>query len=165
MKRVQTLAMAFIVMLAVIPAGLNAQKMGPRHMEKMDKLELTDTQKDQLESIAKEHRKEMIQLRADMKVHHMELQELIEDGASESEVKEKVNTAADLHQKVMQARTMHQLEVRNLLGEEKYEMWKHHRKGKFHKMGRGFDCPMHGGDMGGFHGRGDRSFHGKSDRW
>jgi len=125
-----------LIVLTLVPAGVIAQR-GMHHMQNMDQLELSAEQRDQLESYITEHRKQMIQLRADMKVAHMELEGLIEDGASESEVQDKVNQLNEVHGDLLNERAMHKLRVRNLLGADKYDMWQSRRGWNMHGMMHG----------------------------
>ncbi|MCF7804852.1 MAG: periplasmic heavy metal sensor [Candidatus Marinimicrobia bacterium] len=140
---------AFVMFL--LPAMVLGQ-FGPRHDMKMEALDLSAEQQEQLESLAVEHHKEMIAARADLKIARLELQELLVSGVSEKKVNSQVNAVAEAEKAILQNRIAHQLAVREALGEEAFGTWmRMHHRGQCGNCGPGKHRGMQGrsGKMGG----------------
>jgi len=90
---------------------------------KMEALDLTEEQQSQLAEAQKAHARAMIQLQADVKVARLDLQQLIKEGAAQSEIDQQVETVASAQEALLKAVTNHQVKVREILGEEKFNQW------------------------------------------
>ena len=137
-----------ILLLVFVPLTVMGQ-FGPKHEMKMNALELTDAQQSQLEEYAIGHKKRMIQAKADLQMAKLDLDNLMLSG-SEKEVEKAVDAVAEAHKALLQEKTSHQLQIRKLVGEEKFEQFMQMhgeghcmspgKKGKGHhpgKMGQG----------------------------
>jgi Spy/CpxP family protein refolding chaperone len=87
-------------------------------------LGLTNEQSEKIDQMALKHRKEMVKLQADLKIARMELQDLIEDNASDSDIRKKSNEIKLLGNKEHEARTEHMLDVRKVLTAEQQKKLK-----------------------------------------
>jgi len=110
-------------------AGPDHGQMGMRHDMIMSQLDLTEQQQQDMDEEHTQQMKTMIQLQADLKIAEIDLQDLIKDAAPENAVNRQVNQVADAQKAVLQAKSLHQLRVRGILGAEKFEemMSLHHR--------------------------------------
>ncbi|MBD3273792.1 MAG: periplasmic heavy metal sensor [Candidatus Marinimicrobia bacterium] len=103
------------------PGQGHGQMMGMKHDMIMSQLDLTEQQQQKMDEEHTQQMKKMIQLKADLQVAEIDLQNLIEEGAPESAVNRQVNQVADAQKAVLQAKSLHQLRVRGILGAEKFE--------------------------------------------
>jgi len=114
-------------------------QMWSQHEVKMQKLNLSAEQQTQIEQLATDHHKKMITLRAEAQVARINLNEAIRSGDSEKEVQKKVDAVSEAQKALLQERVTHQLQVRDIVGEENFELWKKMqgpRKRGFHRMER-----------------------------
>jgi len=110
---------------------------GPGMPEMIEKLNLSDQQQEQLQDMRLANQKEMIPLRADIKLLRLELQELISNDASRSEIDNKIDQISEARKAIQKKRVGHRLDMRQVLTPEQRKQWdkmKHHRgmKGEHH---------------------------------
>lgn len=105
--------------------GPNADGSGPgwgrfagSREEIPEELRLTDEQREQMRNLRTQHQKEMIPLRADLKVLRVELRELMATGANESALNSKIDQIGKLRTEIQKKRMAHHLAMRNVLTEE-----------------------------------------------
>ncbi len=95
--------------------------MGQNAGNRLEQLGLTEVQMSQLQELRNEHQKDMITLRADLKVNRIELKELIADGKTRKSIDAKQNSIAKVQSKMADLRIDHQIKVRKVVGEEIYK--------------------------------------------
>lgn len=101
----------------------------------MEKLNLTDDQKDKIEQLKLKHQEEMIDLRADMQKKRLAVKELRQKGNySRSDFLNLVNDLSASRSKIAAARANHRMDV--------YELLTDQQKQTFNRM------PMMGGRQG-----------------
>ena len=103
---------------------------------------LTDDEREKVADTKRDFEKKAILLRADIKVLHMELDELVVAGKSGKELNSKLDELNAAKDKLSKDKLNHQVEVRQIIGEEKYKKMKMHKK-MMMKQGE------HGKKMGG----------------
>lgn len=143
-----------IILALVIAAAVNFypqksdQPRGERFRGRMmEKLNLTDEQKDKVEQLRIEHQKAMIDLRADMQKKNLALKELTSKGNySRADYLNLVNDISSARNKIEAARANHRMDIYSLLDDQQKKI--------FDKMpmmgGKGFErmgmmgrhCPM-----------------------
>lgn len=139
MKRLLTSLVAVLFVGALIAAPLVAQApdnqaqdpqeepmFGPGHghgQRMMDDLNLTTEQKDKLHDAMVAHQKEMIPLRADLKVAKIELREMIRGTESKSAIDAKVDAIGKLRTQIEKKRIDNQLAMRSILTPEQLKKW------------------------------------------
>ena len=143
-----------IILVLVIAAAVNFypqksdQPRGERFRGRMmEKLNLTDEQKDKIQQLRIEHQKAMIDLRADMQKKKLALKELTAKGNySRNDYLNLVNDINSARNKIEAARANHRMDVYSTLDDQ--------QKKTFDKMpmmgGKGFErmgmmgrhCPM-----------------------
>ncbi len=115
-----------------------------------DELKLTDEQREKMRNLRLQHQKEMVPMRADLKVLRIELRELMGNDANQSALNNKIEQIGKMRTEIEKKRVAHMLAMRSVLTKEQQEAFK--------GMGlRG----GHGGWGDRFGGRGNRGF-GKS---
>ncbi len=82
---------------------------------------LNDEERDKVAEAKRDFEKSAIPLRADIKVLKMELGELITEGKSNKEITGKFDALNDAEEKLAKARLDHQIEIRKIVGEDKYK--------------------------------------------
>ena len=82
---------------------------------------LDDAQKSALGDARSAHDKDVIPLRADMKVARIEYHELIADGADRKKIDKKQSEISSLQTKLGKLRTDHLLKVRDIVGEDNFK--------------------------------------------
>ena len=104
-------------------------------------LGLTAEQTEKIDQLALKHRKDMVKLEADMKISRMEYQDLLENNASDSEIRKKSGEMKALMNKLHDAKTEHLLELRKVLTADQQKKLKAEHRGMRRQM---MDAP--GGD-------------------
>ncbi len=89
----------------------------------MDGLNLTTEQKEKLHDAKIAHQKEMIPLRADLKVAEIELREMIRSNESKSAIEAKVDAIGKLRTQIEKKRIDQQLMMRSILTAEQLKKW------------------------------------------
>lgn len=102
---------------------------------------LTDDEREKVADVKREFEKKAIPLRAEIKVLNMELDELIIAGKSTDA---KLSELNDAKAKLSKERVKHQVDVRKIVGEEKYKQM---HMSKRHMMHQKMDG-KHGGNKG-----------------
>jgi|SaaInl8_200m_RNA_FD_contig_21_691924_length_661_multi_14_in_0_out_0_1 Spy/CpxP family protein refolding chaperone len=147
------LALGFAAVHARGHRGKRHHFAGPR----FEALDLTQDQKDQLRSLRSEGQKQMIKLKADMQLAHLELKDLMQQRSPDQKkvdrVVDKMNAA---HAKMTSSRVKQQLAVHKVLTEEQLQKLNEkptgQRRGRGHfRGGRRGGGPGHGMGMGGEH--------------
>jgi Spy/CpxP family protein refolding chaperone len=109
--------------------------------ETVKELGLTSEQAEKIDQLSLKHRKEMVKLQAELKIVRMDLQNLIEDNASDADIRKKSNEVKLLNDKEHEARTEHMLEVRRVLSAEQQKKLKNlHRNMRRHMMRNNHNC-------------------------
>jgi Spy/CpxP family protein refolding chaperone len=98
-----------------------------------DQLELTKDQRKQLEDLTVNFRKEMIPLRAQMQVMHIELQQLIRSDAKRMEIDAKIDQIGKLRTDLQKKSVGLRLAMRGVLTPEQRDKWDTHPR----MMGKG----------------------------
>lgn len=145
------LLVAAIAIAAPNGKGYKQNNDGPRKAQR--ECLLTDDERDAVQDAKRDYEKVVIPMRADVKVLMMDIQDMVTAGKSAKEIAPKLDKLNALKADMASERLDHQIEVRKIVGEEKYEkmgMARKHmaqgRKGKagkhgghFKGQGRGFD--------------------------
>lgn len=130
MKRKMIFALIGIFAIAAITTFADARpgKRGNRgdrgdrgmmHGKMMSELNITDAQKEKLQTLRSTHQKEMIQLRAAAKIAQLELQDVLrQDKPKNADVKTKIAAANAASNKVTEARIMNRLEGKKVFTPE-----------------------------------------------
>ncbi|MEA3499898.1 MAG: periplasmic heavy metal sensor [Candidatus Marinimicrobia bacterium] len=125
MKKLITIALALMLVTSVFAQprmGQNQSRMDQdRPMMRQNMLDLSDAQMNQLQELKSEHQKDMIPLRADLKVKRIELKELIADGKSKKSIDAKQNSIIKVQSKIADLRIDHLIKVRETVGEENFK--------------------------------------------
>jgi Spy/CpxP family protein refolding chaperone len=108
--------------------------------EVVKSLGLTAEQAGKIDQMALKHRKEMVKLQADHKIAMMDYRELLEDNASDSEIRKKSGELKALMNKQHDARTDHMLEVRKVLTAEQQKKLKAEHRGMRRQMKADHGC-------------------------
>jgi Spy/CpxP family protein refolding chaperone len=88
------------------------------------KLGLSEDQVKTIEALSRKHCTAMIRLDADLKIAHLEMQELLGSGASDSDIKSKAKAVSSLRRKIEDAQLDHMLECRKQLTAEQQKKLK-----------------------------------------
>jgi Spy/CpxP family protein refolding chaperone len=110
--------------------------------EVVKNLGLTADQTGKIEQLALKHRKEMVKLQADIKIARMDLQDLMENAASDTDIRKKANELKLLSNKEDDARIEHLLEVRKVLTPDQQKKLKAERMGMRQQMDKDQGCPQ-----------------------
>ncbi len=117
---------------------------GNRHELMMEKLNLTDAQKDKIEDLRSAHQKKMLDLRQATERTQLDLSDLMRSGKPEkSKVLDMEKKLSDLRAQKSTERTSHLFDIASILDEKQQEIWWdfHSQKGKRNagwSQGRGF---------------------------
>ena len=87
-------------------------------------LGLTDDQANKIDDLTLKHRTAMIKMEADLKIAHLEMQDMAESDAGDSDIKNKSKAIGSLRQKIEDARLEHMLGIRKLLSAEQQKKLK-----------------------------------------
>lgn len=132
-----------VLALVLLPLGLQAQPWGQQsrsdHMWMADSLNLSATQKEQLQKEQQSFMKQMIQGQADLRVARLDLNNLLKNGATDKEVTQQVQKVIQAQGTLLEARTNHLLQVRKIVGQKMFSQWmEHYNRGRGrHPMARG----------------------------
>lgn len=139
------LIMAFLTPLAFSQPG---EGWNLKRLE--GKLNLTDSQKDQIEKLQLDHQKAMVDLKAKLDKAMIELREVMsKDDFTRSEYLAAHNKMAKLREEIQLAVANHRMDVRDLMDKDQRKILKEERKFEkkekyFNRKGRcgcGFDGP------------------------
>lgn len=83
--------------------------------------DLSVEEQDKLYRAKLDHEKEVIPLRAEIRVLNMEIEEMIRDGKSGKELEARVDKLNELRASLNKQRIAHRLDVRESIGEERYQ--------------------------------------------
>ena len=97
-------------------------------------LGLTAEQTEKIDQMALKHRKEMVKLQADHKIAMMDYRELLEDNASDSDIRKKSGELKALMNKQHDAKTEHMLELRKVLTPDQQKKLKAEHRGMRRQM-------------------------------
>lgn len=92
--------------------------------EMAKELGLSEDQVKKIDALALKHRTEMIKMTADLKIAHLEMQDLMGSSASDSDIKSKAKAVSALRQKIEDAQLTHMLDCRKLLTAEQQKKMK-----------------------------------------
>ncbi|MCK6615585.1 MAG: Spy/CpxP family protein refolding chaperone [Ignavibacteriaceae bacterium] len=122
---------SFALAFLVLQAPLDAQGRGPRDdrprpgYNMIEKLDLSDAQKDKIEQLRLDHQKQMIDLRAALDKERLAMKELMaNDNLNRSAYlaqEEKLNAARD---KMQKARANHQMDIYDQLNADQKKIWR-----------------------------------------
>lgn len=113
-----------------------------------EKLGLSEEQQAKIKELNFQTQKEIISLRAKIKIAELELRKLIDEkNPDEGAIKKKIEEIANLKSQVRWVEIKHQLQVKNILTEEQLQTLKklkrkrmmRHLRGRFHRFHRMFD--------------------------
>ncbi len=137
--------------------GRKGQGMGdgPR-FQFVEQMKLTEEQQKKMQEMRVAHQKEMIPLRAQVKVKRIELQELFRGDANQGAINSKIDEISKLTADLQKKNAAHRLAMRNLLTPDQKKIWdsRPHRmgmmgdgqRGMMKHRGMGGDCPQGRGD-------------------
>ena len=160
----------FIIGSVAFVKHADAQRANRRGMRGMVALELTDEQKEKMNSLRSAHQKAMVDLRAAHAKARIDLGAIRnEDNPSASDIQAKVDAVTAAQGKIMAREIQHNIDVRNVLtAEQKEKLGEMRRGGRMGFRGRGGpgfrdnDGPRFRGRGGpGFRGRGGPGFRGR----
>jgi Spy/CpxP family protein refolding chaperone len=139
------------IMIKMGPEGQPGMAMGRgqwwENPMAVKELGLTDDQAQKIDDLSLKHRKENIKAQADMKVAQIELQDLIENQASDSDIRKKSKEVFQLRERMHDAKIEHMLAIRKLLTPEQQKKLKGLKTMMRHHMGMG-QCGTGQCDMG-----------------
>ncbi|MFT5368775.1 MAG: Spy/CpxP family protein refolding chaperone [Candidatus Latescibacterota bacterium] len=172
MKRKMIFALIGIFAIAAITTFADARpgKRGNRgdrgdrgmmHGKMMSELNLTDAQKEKLQTLRSTHQKEMIQLRAAAKIAQLELQDVLrQDKPKNADVKTKIAAANAASNKVTEARIMNRLEGKKVFTPEQIKKMQELKSQHNGRNGMREGPQGHQGQQRQFHGRRGQHGHG-----
>jgi Spy/CpxP family protein refolding chaperone len=142
----------FVVLISVFvcPLAVSQPKSGLNMKRLESKLNLTETQKDQIEKLRLEHQKSMVDLKAKLEKARIESREVMsKDDFSRSEYLAAHNKMARLREDIQLAAANHRMDVLELMNKDQRKILAEERKFEkreknFKRKGRGgcdFDCP------------------------
>jgi Spy/CpxP family protein refolding chaperone len=120
-----------LILTVIIAAAVNFypqksdQFPGERfHGKMVEKLKLTDEQKDKIEQLGIDHQKAMIDLRADMQKKRLALKELLAKGNySRADYLNQMNDISSARNKIAAARANHRMDVYELLDDQQKKIF------------------------------------------
>jgi len=126
MKKMTT-AIILLAIPALVLASPRKMKKHPPMMEKRmemcEQLNLTAEQQEKMHDLKVAHQKEMVPLQADLKLAHLELEELIRDGDTSKKLDVAVKRVNDLKASQFEKQIKHRLEVGKILTDEQKAIW------------------------------------------
>ncbi|NWF49537.1 MAG: periplasmic heavy metal sensor [Ignavibacteriaceae bacterium] len=127
-----TLTVLLIVILAA-PAVISQKRMMLK--EKIhDRLNLTEEQKDKIETLRNEHQKLMIDLKSELDKQKIEMRELKgKHPVNRNDVLNKVSKMNETHHKIALARENHLMDIYELLTPEQQKEWGKIREFREHR--------------------------------
>lgn len=128
---------------------------GPR-FQFSEQMKLTEEQQKKMQEMRVAHQKEMIPLRAQVKVKRIELKELFRGDANQGAINSKIDEISKLTGDIQKKSAAHRLAMRNLLTSEQKKIWDSRsqgmgmmgddQRGMMRHRGMGGDCPRGFGD-------------------
>jgi len=126
MKKLNLAGISIILFIALISTQFSYGQMerrgmhqGDHHKMMIDNLNLSDTQKEAVEELSFSHKREMIDLKADMEKNKLDMQELLSKGNyTRDDYLNTVKTINDAKEKIAFAKANHRMDVYDLLTEE-----------------------------------------------
>lgn len=126
MRKLNLAGIAAILFIALISTQFSYGQMerrgmnqGDHHKMMMEKLNLTDTQKEAVEELHFSHKREMIDLKASLEKKQLDKQELLSKGNyTRDDYLGNVKAISDAKDKMALARANHRMDVYDLLTEE-----------------------------------------------
>lgn len=142
MKKLMVVALIATVIAGVAFAQPMKMKGAPgKMMEEQtlcEKLKLTDEQIAKLDDIQKKYQKEVIGLRADLRLAQLELRDLVEKEASQKEIQKALNKVNNLRAKMLELHINKKLEIGKVLTDEQKKLL---REKPVHYLLRGYEMP------------------------
>ena len=111
--------------LALFVFGLTtayAQPRQQRFADTEDFPEFTTEQREQMADLRAGHQKEMIPLRADLRLLQVELREMVRNEAPQAQINSKLDEIGVLKTQISKMRMDHQFKMRNILTEEQKQL-------------------------------------------
>ena len=149
------IALALLLMVSTAFAQMQGKGMNAQNKMKGENCRiLTDEERDKVADAKRDFEKKAIPLRADIKVLKMELDDLLVSGKSGKELSAKLEDLQAAEAKLDKEQLDHKVEVRKIVGEEKFKQMqmfnKHMKHEKMQGMyggkgGRKGDCQIHKG--------------------
>lgn len=131
-------ALILLAIPALILAGprerMKNQPMMGQRMEMCEQLNLTEEQQEKMHDLRVAHQKQMVPLQADLKLAHLELEELVRDGDTSKKLDAAIKKVNDLKAKQFDMQIKHRMEVGSVLTDEQKAIWQKHHTGR--KMGK-----------------------------
>ncbi len=126
MRKLNLAGIAAILFIALISTQFSYGQMerrgvhqGDHHKMMMEKLNLTDTQKEAIEELNFSHKREMIDLKASLEKKKLDKQELLSKGNyTRDDYLGNVKAISDAKEKMSLAKANHRMDVYDLLTEE-----------------------------------------------
>lgn len=118
--------------------------IGTGYLRLQEELGLTADQISKLESLRLEGQKEMIQIKADLQVKHLELSELMKAQGNDDAVKAKSAEIQSIMNKMAAMRTSHQLSHRAVFTAEQWQKVSSLKGMMYSRMDRGYRDGMRG---------------------
>ena len=152
--KIKLASIAALIALVLLTQNLFAQGMQERmhdmdkiRMQIHDRLNLSDSQKEQTETLSLNHQKEMIDLKANVERKKLELRELkLRGNYSRDEYLKKFNDILSAQNQLRLSRENHKMDVYQLLDDNQKKEWnrmtnnfQEHRKHKMMKKMRVFE--------------------------
>ena len=151
MKNIVKKAMLAVVLIAFLSPLAFSQPGEGWNLKRLEsKLNLTDTQKDQIEKLRLDHQKAMVDLKAKLEKARIESREVMsKDDFSRSEYLAAHNKMVKLREDIQLAAANHRMDVLELMNKDQRKILAEERKFEkreknFKRKGRGgcdFDCP------------------------
>jgi len=146
MRKLNLAGIAAILFIALISTQFSYGQMGrcgwhqgDHHKMMMEKLNLTDTQKEAVEELHFSHKKQMIDLKSSLEKKKLDRQELFSNGNyTRDEYLSNVKAISDAKDKMALAKANHRMDVYELLTEEQRKTFDEMkgRMGNKMKMGK-----------------------------
>ena len=146
MRKLNLSIVAAIIFIALISTQFNYGQMERRGMNRGDhykimkeKLNLTDTQNEAVEELHFSHKREMIDLKADIEKKKLDMKELVSNvNYTREDYLDKVKAISDAKEKMALVKANHRMDVYDLLTEEQRKTFNEIKccQGKGRQMGR-----------------------------
>jgi Spy/CpxP family protein refolding chaperone len=126
MRKLNHIGIAVILFVALLSTQFTFAQMqrggmmqGNHHKMMMEKLNLTDTQKEAVEELHFSHKREMIDLKADLEKKELDMQELLSKGNyTRDDYIGKVKAISSAKEKMALVKANHKMDVYDLLTDE-----------------------------------------------
>ena len=133
MKKITT-AIILLAIPALVFAGprrmMNNQPMPGKRMDMYEQLNLTVEQQEKVHDLRIAHQKAMVPLQADLKLAHLDLEELIRDDDTSKKLDAAVKKVNDLKANQFEERIKHRLEIGKILTNEQKILWQRYGRGR-----------------------------------